>query len=110
MPFKKGCAPGPGRPIGSVTIKTYLRTAQVLANAERHPIIELIKLADESKDIAFKRELWLTILSFTEVPQRDPIPLVSQNPDESKALVDARWKEANERAKPPTPTTPPAQP
>lgn len=102
--FEKGGAPGPGRPKGSVSVKTYLRTAQVLANLGRHPIEELIKIADATENTEEKKNLWLIILSYTEVPQREPVPLVSQTPEESKALADARWAEANAYATPSEPT------
>ena len=107
MPFEPGGPPGPGRPKGSKSIKTYTRAALILAEDDRHPIRELIKLADASKDVEFKRQMWLTILGYAEVPQRDPVPVVSQTPEESKAKVDALWQEASARS---TPNEPPPNP
>jgi hypothetical protein len=109
MPFPEGYK-SPGRPPGSKNIKTYVRAALVLAEADRHPILELIKLADESKDVQFKRDMWLTILSYAEVPQRDPVPFVSSTPEESAAKVNALFAEAAARATPIDPTPPPTKP
>ena len=108
MPFEKGGPGGPGRPPGAKNLKTYMRAAQVLAEADRHPILELIKLADESKDVDFKRSMWLTIMSYAEVPQRDPVPVVSSTPEESAAKVNALFAEAAARSKPIEPPSPPA--
>lgn len=108
MPFQTGGPGGPGRPPGAKNLKTYMRAAQVLAEVDRHPIIELIKLADESKDIEFRKQMWLTIMSFAEVPQRDPVPVVSSTPEESAAKVNALFAEAAARSSSGPASPPPA--
>ena len=95
--FEKGGKPGPGRPPGSKNLKKVLRVQEVLSDAKRHPITELIRLADECKDTPkdreFKREIWFKILTFIEAPQTEPAVFAPETPEESvesaKQIMDA---------------------
>lgn len=74
----------PGRPKGSKSVKSLLRASEVLADASRHPITELIKIADENETTpGMRRDIWLAILPYIEAPQTEPTPMVPQTSDES---------------------------
>ena len=85
--FEKGGKPGPGRPPGSQNVKKVLRVAEVLADAKRHPITELMKLADECGDNPKHREIrlsiWFRILTYIEGQQTEPTKFTPETPAES---------------------------
>lgn len=67
MPFKKGqpAHPNAGRPKGSLSKKTLLKTTEVLVNANKNPVEEILKLlpfVDEETQI----KTWLSLLPYIE--------------------------------------------
>lgn len=113
--FQKGGKGGPGRPPGSLNVKKVLRAAEVLSDAKRHPITELIKLADECgdkpKERDFRRDIWFRILTYIEGQQTEPTKFAPETPEESvesaAAILDA-LKKLSEPLEP-KPVTPPGK-
>lgn len=110
--FQPGGPGGPGRPKGSKSVKSLLRAAEVLTEGGRHPVAELIKLADEcvgkrKEDRVFKRDIWLAILPYVEAPQTEPTPLIPQTPEESVEFAQQVMASLTLLSKPLEPPTDP---
>jgi hypothetical protein len=103
--FLPGNPGGPGRPPGVPTVKKILRASEILEQMGRHPITELVKIADESEDVSFKRDLWLTIQGYCETPL--PPRTVSQTPEESVEAARSAMERLAELSKPLDPTSAP---
>lgn len=84
MGFEKGNNANPlGRPRGS-GIKSLRKAVQVLVELGRHPIEELVKIADDpDTKVAMRREIWAQIQSFCEAPQTIPTNILPQTPEDS---------------------------
>lgn len=98
MVFVKGCMPGPGRPVGSKQYKGLgiKRVIDVLREAERHPVKELIAIADRTSDLRVKRDIWMFLLPYVEAPQKEPFAIKPDVPEDSvtnAAEIAAKLKE-----------------
>lgn len=71
-----------GRPVGAKSIKGILKVAATLADKKRHPVDELIRLADHA-ELAGKNELaadiWRDLLKYCE-PQKKAIESLPEKP------------------------------
>lgn len=99
--FEKGCPPGPGRPPGTPTAKRLLAATAVLAEAGRHPILELVKIADEEKDAGKRWDRWMTIIAYCEAPV--PPRTAASSPEESRERAAAIAAELAAASKPSEP-------
>jgi hypothetical protein len=104
--FEPGNPGGPGRPPGTPSAKRLLAAVSILADAGRHPILELVKIADETKDPDKREERWLRILSYCEAPV--PARTVSSSPEESVARASEVAAHLSELSKPLEPAPVPA--
>ncbi len=103
--FESGNPGGPGRPPGVPSAKRLLAAVSILAEMGRHPIVELVKIADETKDPEKREEKWLRILAYCEAPV--PPRTVSQSPEDSVEAARAAMAHLTELSKPLEPTIPP---
>lgn len=81
--FSNGNPGGPGRPKGRGNVKKILRAVEVLRGINRSPIAELVKLADETKDLRLRADIWMEINHYCEAPQKEPVRLPPETPEES---------------------------
>lgn len=80
--FEPGNPGGPGRPPGTPSAKRLLAATAILAEHGRHPVLELVKIADEEKDSEKKWDRWMTIIAYCEAPV--PPRTVASSPEESR--------------------------
>lgn len=96
--FEPGNPGGPGRPPGTPSAKRLLAAVSILAESGRHPILELVKIADETKDPDKREERWLRILSYCEAPV--PQRTAASSPQESVARASEVAAHLSELSKP----------
>lgn len=89
-----------GRPKGAKSLKGILKVAATLAEKKRHPVEELIRIADHAenfpatggKELAAK--IWADLLKYCE-PQKKPVetaPEKPTTPEESKKNAEEAMK------------------
>ena len=82
MPFPPG-SKSPGRPRGPKGIRGLLRAVEVLAELGKHPISELVKLADSTDDEKLAAQIWMELQKYAEAPQKEPAPIIPDTPEQS---------------------------
>ena len=101
--FQKGKSGNPtGRPKGVKNAKTLLRTAEILLEKNRHPITELIGIADQTTDLELKYKIWADINKYVDSPPKDLKPFAPQTPEESVQNAAALLAELKKLEKPTT--------
>jgi hypothetical protein len=111
-PFEPGNQFGKlgGRPKGSVNKETHITSVKsALILAGRHPVNELIELADSPKSTpAFKRDIWIHLLGFCEAAQIEPPKHTAETPKESVENAAKTLEYLEALAKPVEPKNDPA--
>jgi hypothetical protein len=78
--YERGHAGGPGRPRGVRSLKKFLRATAVMEREGVHPVTELIKIAQTTKDEYLKVQIWTLLQEYSEAK---PKPVETENVDDA---------------------------
>lgn len=67
---------------------------------DRHPVEELVKIADAASDKKLKADIWMALQGYVEAPQKEAPKPESDIPTESLEAADAMMKHLADLSKP----------
>lgn len=88
MKFQKGMAKpeGSGRQKGTPNKKTVMKTAEVLADRDLNPTVEILKIIEELTTPSAKLQAWELLLSYTQAKPKDIEPNSSDGDESTDPL------------------------